>query len=86
MAINCDPKALQNAAACFSECIPPGNEKAVMIYLLAQILNAMTGASTDPKVILQAATASPNSFMTLFGIEDAVMMYLLCQIAQASGA
>lgn len=84
--INCDPKALAAAAVCFDSCISPGAQLAVQSYLLAQILNQLNGASTDPKVILAAATASPNSFLQLEGVQQEVQAYLLCQIASASGA
>lgn len=36
--MNCDPKALMEAAKCF-RCIPRGSLKEVMIYLLCQWAN-----------------------------------------------
>lgn len=86
MAINCDPNTLAGAAVCYDSCIPPGMQAAVQSYLLAQLLNALNGASTDPKVILAAATAYPNSFLQLEGMQQEVQAYLLCQLAAASGA
>jgi len=84
--MTCTPQSLANAAVCYMECIPDGAQAAVTNYLLAQLLNQLNGASTDPKVILQAATAYPNSFLQLEGVQDAVQSYLLCQLATASGA
>jgi hypothetical protein len=86
VAINCDPSSLANAAACFQSCIPAGMQPAAQTYLLAQILNALTGASTDPKVILAAATTPGSSFLILEGVQQEAQAYLLCQIASASGA
>lgn len=84
--ISCDPSSLANASACFQSCIPAGMQPAVQSYLLAQILNALNGASTNPKVILAAATAQGNSFLIGEGLQQEVQAYLLCQIASASGA
>ena len=82
MAINCDPKALADAAKCFQSCIPAGMQPAVQTYLLAVI----AGGSLDPKVLLAAATTPGKSFLVLEGVQQEVQAYLLCQIASASGA
>lgn len=83
MAVNCDPAALVAAAKCF-ECIPLSMQKAVELYLLAQIANGVNMAvSTDPATLVKAATCFkcvPTS------MEEPVEEYLLCQIALASGA
>lgn len=82
MAINCDPSTLPNAARCFEQCIPPGDQQAVQTYLLAQIANSLAGTSTDPQTL--AGLSAP--FLRLKGIEQDVQLYLLCAIASASGA
>lgn len=83
MAINCDPATLANSARCFEQCIPPGDQQAVQTYLLAQIANSLNSAiSTDPSTLAGQAAG----FLRLKGIEQDVQLYLLCQIASASGA
>jgi hypothetical protein len=54
----------------------------VQTYLLAQIANALNGTSTDPNTLAQLAVP----FLKLEGIQQEVQAFLLCQIAQASGA
>lgn len=82
MAVNCDPNALMQAAACY-KCIPVGMQQEVMVYLLANLLNSQTGASTDPAYLIAQAKCYkciPS------GAQDEVITYLLCQIANAVGA
>jgi hypothetical protein len=87
MAITCDPSQLANASVCFANCIPPGQQAAVQTYLLAYLLNQLTGTtSMDPKVLLAAATAQGSSFLVCEGVQQEVQAYLLCQLATASGA
>jgi hypothetical protein len=76
MAVNCDPSTLPNVATCFFECVPDGMHKAIQTYLIAQIANSLVGTSTDPQVLMTAAA----KFQLLRGMEDQVMIYLLCQI------
>jgi hypothetical protein len=76
MAVNCDPSSLANAATCFFECIPQGAQKAVQTYLLAQIANAQLGTTTNPQ---QLVTLSAP-FQLARGMEDMIMIYLLCQL------
>jgi hypothetical protein len=87
MAITCDPSQLANASVCFFECIPNNMQAAVQTYLLAYLLNQLTGTtSMDPKVLLAAATAQGNSYLILEGVQQEVQAYLLCQLATAAGA
>lgn len=83
MAINCDPAALVAAAKCF-DCIPHRMQKAVELYLLAQMANGANPAiSTDPATLVNAAkcfSCVPKA------MEQPLEDYLLCQIAAASGA
>lgn len=82
MAINCDPAALEKAAACF-QCISPDMREPVMIYLLAQIANGSAGTTTDPAALVKAATCyrCPEP-----ATREAITNFLLCAIAKASGA
>lgn len=77
MPINCDPKALDQAAACFNG-ILPGDRDTVIIYLLNQLL----GSGLTPKQLMQAAACFDG---IPHGMRDAVMTYLLCQIANGPG-
>jgi hypothetical protein len=70
--INCDPNALQQAAACY-KCVPAGAQNEVIIYLLQQI----AGNTQTPDQLMQSATCLrcvPQ------GMLQEVMVYLLCQI------
>lgn len=52
MAINCDPKELAKAAACFESCIPPGMQPAVQNWLLCQVAAmGVAGGSSDPSKV-----------------------------------
>lgn len=82
MAISCDPNDLMQASACY-KCIAPGMQPEVIIYLLAQLLNATNGASTDPQVLMQEAQCMR---CIPAGMQEEVMTYLLCQLANAVGA
>lgn len=82
MAVNCDPNALMQAAACY-KCIPQGMQPEVMIYLLANILNAQNGAAVDAATLI---TQSKCYKCIPTGTQDEVITYLLCQIATAVGA
>ena len=71
-AVNCDPNALLQAAACF-KCLPPGAQSEVITYLLAVI----AGGSTDPNTLMQEANCMkciPD------GMQAEIQTYLLCQI------
>lgn len=73
MAVNCDPAALVNAAACFS-CIPESMQKPVELYLLA----VAAGGSMDPATLV----ANAKCFTCIdHSMREAVAEYLLCQIA-----
>lgn len=72
--ISCDPSTLANAARCFDNCIPKGMQAAVTTYLLWVI----AGSNIDFTHLADEA----NCFTCLFGSEEAVKTYLLCQIAQ----
>lgn len=73
MAVNCDPAALVAAAKCF-QCIPPGMEKPVELYLLAQAASA----GTDVAAIVRAA----KDFKSIpKEMQEVVELYLLCKAA-----
>lgn len=79
--ISCDPNDLMAAAKCF-KCIPGGMQNEVIIYLLANILNAETGASMEPSYLMEKA----KCFKCIpAGMQAEVETYLLCQIAQSVG-
>lgn len=72
MAVNCDPNALVQAAACMS-CIPSGKQQEVITYLLA----VLAGGSLDPNVLMQEASC----FKCIpKGMQAEVQTFLLCQI------
>lgn len=77
-----DPNALMQAAVCY-RCIPSGAQGEVIIYLLAQMLTAQTGAAVDPATLM---TKSACMKCITTGSQSEVMLYLLQQIATAVGA
>lgn len=77
-----DPNALMRAAACY-RCIPVGTQSEVMIYILATMLNAQTGAAVDPATLI---TQSKCYKCIPGGTQQEVITYLLTQIATAVGA
>lgn len=77
-----DPNALMQAAACY-RCIPGGMQNEVIIYILAQMLNAQTGAAVDPATLMANAACFKCVPM---GTQSEVMTYLLAQLATAVGA
>lgn len=77
MAVNCDPSSLANAATCFFECVPDGMQKAIQTYLISQIANAQLGISTNPQDLMTLAAP----FQVTRGLEDQIIIYLLCQLA-----
>jgi hypothetical protein len=78
-AIACDATSLLDASKCLDQ-IPPGRMDAVMIYLLAQI----AGVSTDPTSLMDNAKCIDAVIPK--GMRDAVIVSLLCSIANADGA
>jgi hypothetical protein len=78
MAVNCDPNALEQAAACY-KCIPTGTQREVMIFLLNQIL----GTGLTVQQLLNGAKCY-KCIPT--GQQDEVISFLLCQIANKVGA
>ena len=82
MAIACDPQSLATAANQFACCIPGGYHIPIQTYLLASISNALAGTSMDPQTLANAARCFECSASDLAAMD----VYLLCQIAQASGA
>lgn len=79
MAIDCsNPSALANAARCFEQCIPLGFQPALETYLLA----VLAGASLDPQTLINES----NEWCCVYGLEQRIKAYLLCQIAAAGGA
>lgn len=77
MAVNCDPKALAQAASCLQPCINAGMADAIKIYLLAQI----AGVDPDPDALMKAANCIHCAMPA--GMAPAVEAHLLCQIANA---
>lgn len=72
------PSGLSKAAACFQG-IPPGDQNAIIIYLLQQLAgNTMTPA--------QLAKASACYCYSDKKVADSVMVYLLQASAAAAGA
>lgn len=76
------PNTLLAGAACY-KCIPTGMQSEVVIYLLAQLLNATNGASTDPAVLMQQASCYK---CIPPGLQGPVSLYILDQLATALGA
>lgn len=76
MAVTTDASALANAARCYSNCIPPGQELAVLVYILAQ--QAGLG-DVDPKELANRAKCYESCLSS--GMAWAVVIYLLVQIA-----
>ena len=71
MAVNCDPNALQAAAACY--CFPKDTQDAILIYLFQQIAG---DTSTPSELAAKAATMRiPDA-----QLREAVITYLLCAI------
>jgi hypothetical protein len=79
MAVDCDPKALAQAASCMQACVNAGMSDAVKIYLLATI----AGVDPDPAALMQAAGCIQSCIPT--GAMPAVQATLLCAIANAGG-
>ena len=80
--MDCSSQALATAASCFDCQVPPGLHMIIQTYLLAQIANTLAGTSTDPSVLANAARCFDCASSNL----AAIQVYLLCQIANASGA
>ena len=76
----CDPTSLVSGAACLDCGIPPGMQKAVIIYLLCQI----AGMTCSPTSLAAGAACLECGIPP--GMENAVIIYLLCQIANSGGA
>ena len=74
MAIDCDPSALAELSACY--CFPENVERAIIVYLLAQI----AGSTLTPAQL--AAAAAPYVGMPK-NVQEAAMLYLTCQISNA---
>ena len=83
MPIACDAQSLATAAQCYECAISPGMIGPIQVMLLAQIRAALIpGASTDPSVIANEA----RCFDCGFGNYGAMIVFLECAIANASGA
>ncbi len=83
MPISCDAQSLATASACYECAIPPGLIGPAQVMLLAQIRAALVpGASTDPSVIANEA----RCYDCAAGNTSAMMVFLECAIANASGA
>lgn len=77
MPVDCDASSLANAARCFNDCIPKGEQLAVQTYLLAVI----AGGSMDPSTLANNARCFFDCIPK--GQQLAVQNYLLCQIVNA---
>jgi len=77
MAISTDPAVLAAASRCFDDCIPPGDQRAVKTYLLAQIAGV-----TDPSVLVNAARCFSSCIPP--GAQADVQAYLLAVLAGGS--
>lgn len=75
----CDPGTLANFAACFSNCIPIGEQVAVQTYLLAQSAYAQGAITTlDPSELANLARCFECKIPP--GMHLAVQNYILCQL------
>lgn len=74
-----DVSAILNSARCYNQCIPPGMERAVMIYLMT------IGMSIDvtPDALVKASSCYNNCIPD--GMKDAVMIYLLAVVGGGGG-
>lgn len=79
MSVDCDPRALAQAASCLQSCVNQGMSEAIKIYLLATI----AGVSTDPDSLIKAASCIQGCIPA--GAMPGVQASLLCQIANAGG-
>jgi hypothetical protein len=70
---------LASEAACISECVPAGQQLAVLIYLFAQI----AGMSTNPSTLASEARCIDSCIPR--GSQLAVLIYLAAQIAAGGG-
>lgn len=83
MPIACDAQSLATASQCYECAISPGMIGPIQVMLLAQIRAALIpGASTDPSVIANEA----RCFSCNYGNYSAMIVFLECAIANASGA
>lgn len=73
MAVNCDPAALAEASKCF-ECIPPGDQMGVLIYLST----VRAGVAPDPAALVEAAKCLE---CIPPGAQLAALLAVECQIA-----
>lgn len=80
--MDCSPQNLATQAACLECAIPTGLQMSVQTYLLASISNALAGTSMDPATLANASRCFECSGADL----AAMQIFLLCSIAQASGA
>lgn len=81
--MDCTPQGLATAAQCFDQCIPSGLHAAAQTMILAQIrAQLIPGASVDPTVIANEA----RCFDCGYSNYGAMMVFLECAIANASGA
>lgn len=81
--MQCDAQYLASAIACYECALSPGMIGPAQVMLLAQIRAALIpGASTDPSVIANEA----RCFSCSYGDYGAMLVYLECAIASASGA
>jgi hypothetical protein len=78
MPVSCLPNDLLDAARCY-RCVPVGEQGAVIIYLLNQILG--TGLTTQQLMDNSVCFKCIPS-----GMQADVQTYLLCQIANSVGA
>lgn len=78
MAIACDSQSLTDAGHDYC-CIPAGVHPEVIIYLL----NVISGLNLSPQDLM--ANAATYRVIPP-GMQEPVMLYLLCQISDAVGA
>lgn len=79
MAVACDSNSLITGAHDYC-CIPSGIQSHVIIYLLNQIL----GTGLTPQQLVE--NSAPYRKEIPDGASDAVMLYILCALADAEGA
>lgn len=82
MATPTPPNTLLSAAVCY-KCIPTGAQGEVIIYLLAQLLKATSGASDDPAYLMEQAKCYKCIPQ---GLQGPVSLYIMDQLATALGA
>lgn|SRR3990167_3381580 len=78
----CDPQELLTEARCFFACLTAGQQEAVKLTLLCQILQTLDPMATcDPQTLLEEAKCFHGCLTA--GQQQAVELQLLCNLVDA---